>query len=345
VAKGSTKIDGVNVQPTRSIQVKDHLRSHQQKFNRRQLFQSAAIGAGCVLVGKRSLADAPAPRALPPVAVFSKLYQQLKLDFEQSAEVTSDAGLDGIDSAVRAGGEILPEHAVDEMPRYAEALAKHGAKMLLLTTDIVGVDSPHARDVLTTGKKLGIRYYRLGFWPQRPDTAPEKQTAQIQASLKELAAMNRELGVCAVLENHSVIGSKVGDKSATTGRGYAGGDLNQLYEIVNDFDPEQIAVAFDIGHAIIMHGDDWHQHFERLRDHIRIVYLKDVKQSERFVALGEGEVGKTDFIQLLVKMDYRAPLSIHIEYPWAPEGQKTRAAMVETLKNSRRVLADWWQRA
>jgi len=50
-------------------------------------------------------------------------------------------------------------------------------------------------------------------------------------------------------------------------------------------------------------------------------------------------------MELLVKMNYREPLCIHIEYPWASDGQRTRAAMIETLKSSRRQLADWWQRA
>lgn len=307
---------------------------------------AAAIGASGILDGQRSFASSAAQLPLPPVAIFSKLYQELKLDFEQSGAVTAEAGLDGIDCAVRAGGEILPEQAVEMMPKYAEALEKHGVKMLLLTTGIVGVDSPSARDVLVTGNKLGIRYYRLGFWPNRPDSPAEKQTAETKARLKELAAMNRELGVCGLFENHSATGTKVGAKSdLRKAGGYVGGDLNELYDLVHDFNPDQIAIAFDLGHAIVEHGDDWHKHFERLKDHIRIVYIKDVKQSARFVPLGEGEFGRTDFFTLLKGMNYREPLCIHIEYPWAPAGKKTRAAMVETLKNSRRVVGDWWQRA
>ena len=85
-----------------------------------------------------------APGFVPPVAVFSKVYQELKLDFEASAEVTAEAGLDGIDCAVRDGGEIVPEQAADQMPLYAEALRRHGARMLLLTTGVRGVSSPHA---------------------------------------------------------------------------------------------------------------------------------------------------------------------------------------------------------
>jgi sugar phosphate isomerase/epimerase len=305
-----------------------------------------AGGIGCAFLIERSFAGAEPAAVLPPVAVFSKLYQELKLDFEQSAEVTAEAGLDGIDCAVRDKGEIEPERAADEMPRYAEALGKHGVKMLLLTTGILGVDSAHCRDILSTAKNLGIRYYRLGFWPRPPDVAADKHVAEIQARLKELAALNRELGVCALFENHSASGTKIGPKSGgSKSSGMAGGDLSELYEIVKDFDPNQIAVAFDLGHAMIMHGDQWHQHFERLNGHIRIAYIKDVGRTARFVPFGEGEFAKTDFFTLLKKMNYRTPISMHIEYAWAPDGKKTRPTMVEMLKNSRRVLGGWWEQA
>ena len=308
------------------------------------------------MLGDRGFAADGANLAIPPVAIFSKLYQELKLNFEQSAEVTAEAGLDGVDCAVRAGGEIEPERAADDMPRYADALAKDGAKMLLLTTGILGVDSPHCREILATAKKLGIRYYRLGFWHKPADAAAEKYLGEIKARLKELAALNRELGVCALFENHSAPGTKVGGASQPEASarkllaegkssGMAGGDLAELYEIVKDFDSDQIAVAFDLGHAIIMHGDEWHAHFERLKSHIKVAYIKDVGRTSRFVPFGQGEFVKTDFFTLLKQMNYRAPISMHIEYAWAPDGKKTRAAMVDMLKKNRQVLAQWWERA
>jgi sugar phosphate isomerase/epimerase len=303
--------------------------------------RTTAGGVSGALLAEWSFAAAEPGSSMPPVAVFSKLYQELKLNFERSAEVTAEAGLDGIDCAVRDKGEIEPARAADEMPRYAEALGKHGVKMLLLTTGILGVDSAHCRDILSTAKKLGIRYYRLGFWPRPPEVRAVKHVAEIKARLKELAALNRELGVCALFENHSAPGPKSGGSNSS---GMAGGDLSELYEIVKDFNPDEIAVAFDLGHAMIMHGDQWHQHFEQLKGHIRIAYIKDVGRTARFVPFGEGEFAKTDFFTLLKKMNYRAPISMHIEYAWAPDGKKTRPAMVEMLKNNRRVLGEWWEK-
>ncbi len=310
------------------------------QINRRQFVKSAgrtmaAVGAGSILTGEAPCADLAGESPLPPVAVFSKVYQELKLDFEQSAEVTAEGGLEGIDCAVRPAGEILPEHAADRMPRYADALHKHGVRMLLLTTAIQGVSSPHAREILVTAKSLGIRYYRLGYWSHRPDVPAEKLCAEIKSRLKDLAAMNRELGLCALFHNHSAGGDKAS--------GPAGGDLDELYDIVSGFDPDQIAVAFDLGHAIISHGDEWRPRFEKLKDHIRVVYVKDVARPARFVAFGQGEFGRTGFFRMLARLNYRAPLSMHIEYDWARHAKKARALLVETLKRNRRVLGQWWK--
>jgi sugar phosphate isomerase/epimerase len=312
-----------------------------RQITRRHFIEAAgrtvvAVGAGSILAGEDGLPCLAAEGFLPPIAVFSKVYQELKLDFEQSAAITAEAGLDGVDCPVRPAGEILPEHAADRLPQYAEALAKHGVRMLLLTTTIQGVNSPHAEGILSTGKKLGIRYYRLGYWRRQKDVPVKELCVKIKSSLKDLAAMNGEIGVCALVSNHS-------SRSATAG--FVGGDLGELYDIVKDFNPDEIAVAFDLAHAIITHGDEWRTHFQRLKEHIRIVYVKDVQRSSGLVPFGQGEVGKTDFFQLLVKMNYRAPVSMHIEYDWAPGGKKTRATLLETLTRSRRMLGQWWKGA
>ena len=188
--------------------------------------------------------------------------------------------------------------------------------MRLITSGILGVDSPNARDVLAAAKKLDIRDYRLGFWYYRSANKSdrEKSRAEIRARLKELAAMNHEMGMCGLFQNHS------SDKNEATGP--VGSDLNELHDLVKDFDPNQIGVAFDLGHAIISHGNAWPEQFERLKDHIRVVYIKDVRRPAKFVPFGQGEFGRTDYFQRLIKMNYHAPLSIHIEFPWARKERK-----------------------
>ncbi len=297
---------------------------------------AAALNASRLLSGDES-AGSGAETSMPPVAVFGKIFQELKLDFQQSAQVTADAGLDGVDCAVRPKGEILPEQSAEQLPRYADALARRKLRLLLMATEIRGVDSPHAREILSAGKKLGVGDYRLGYWLHQPEVPAEKLRAEIRSRLKELAAMNGELGVCGLVQNHSSWSGK--------GRGPAGGDLDELYDLVKDFDPRRIAVAFDLGHAIIVHGDAWRPRFEKLKPHVRVVYVKDVQRPARFVPFGQGEFGRSGFFPMLARMNYRAPLSMHIEYPWAPPGKKTRSALAAVLKENRRALGQWWKGA
>ena len=115
-----------------------------------------------------------------------------------------------------------------------------------------------------------------------------EQVREIRAQLKDLAALNQQIGIGAIFQNHS-----------PSGRSYVGGDLAEMYDIVKDFDPAQIGVAFDIGHALVVHGDDWRRHFEKLKSHLKIAYVKDVKREGRWVPFGEGDIGSTGYFKLL----------------------------------------------
>ena len=293
--------------------------------------RTVAATSTAALCGAGALPAFSAEQWPPSVVVFSKIYQDLKLNFEDAAVLTAEAGIDGIDCPVRPGGEILPEHAVQQMPQYAEALKKRGLQMPLLTTGITSVASPHAEDILRMAKQLGVQYYRLGFTNKQPDAPPGKQVSEVRAKLKDLAPLNKELGIGAVLENHSA-----------SGRGYVGGDLSEMYEVVKDFDPAQIGVAFDIGHAIIAHGDDWRRHFEQLKSHLKVAYIKDIKRGQGFVRFGQGELASTGYFKLLKQLRYRAPVSLHIEFDWTDGGKsKTRPALLKALQESARVLRHW----
>lgn len=317
-------------------------------FSRREFLARAALATTTSALWPRELqsaaaAAAPPPPAAtvtptvfdPPVAIFSKVYQALHLTFDQAAEVTAEAGLDGVDCPVRPGGEIIPERASEDMPRYDEALRRRKVRMLLLTTGITHVETPHAETVLRTARRLGVGYYRLGMKYHRADQPVAEQVQAYKTHLKDLAALNRQVGICGVLQNHSP-GSKR----------HFGGDLDELYELVKDFNPAEIGVAFDLGHALIVHGDDWRRHFERLQPHIRLAYVKDTLRPRRFVPFGEGEFGKTDYFTRLKKMGYRNPLSVHIEFDWARHGgARTTAGMVKSCRATLDVLKRWLAQA
>ena len=290
----------------------------------------AASSVPALCSGNASLLLAQAA-PVPPIVVFSKVYQELKLDFEEAAAITAEAGINGIDCPLRPGGEILPQNATRELPLYVDTLRKRGLQLPLLTTAITGVSSPWAEDILRTAKKLGVQYYRLGFINTDPNSPPGQQVREIRAELKDLAALNKQIGIGAIFQNHS-----------PSGRSYVGGNLAELYEIVRDFDPAQIGVAFDIGHALLVHGSDWRQYFEKLKTHLKVAYVKDVKRDGRWVPFGEGDIAPTGYFTLLKQLRYQAPVSMHIEYDWSNgDKARTRANLLKVLKDSSRVLRRW----
>src|SRR6266849_3359794 len=146
-----------------------HTRGVKPHLSRRSFLLKTAAASAAALCRPAFLSSLAAEKLAPPIAVFSKVYQTLKLDFEDAAALTAEAGLDGIDCPVRPGGEISPERAAEDLPRYAAALRQRSLQLPLLTTAITGVSSPHTEDILRAAKKLGVQFYRLGFTERQSD--------------------------------------------------------------------------------------------------------------------------------------------------------------------------------
>lgn len=295
------------------------------------IMKTALLSSAAAVAGGGAFSTLGADKFAPPVAIFSKVYQTLKLNFDDAAAMTAEAGLDGIDPPVRPDGEVLPERVEEDLPKYAEALRKHNKQILLLTTAITSPSSPNAEAILRTAKKLGVQFYRLGFTEQQKDVPIDKQISEVTAGLKDLVALNREIGITAMYQNHS-----------PSGHSYVGGNLDDLATIVKDFHPDQIGVAFDIGHALVVHGKEWRPHFEKIKAHLKVAYVKDVKIGGRWVHFGQGDIGQTGYFKVLKEMNYHAPISMHIEFDWTEKGKtKTRQALVAALKESVQVLRKW----
>lgn len=301
------------------------------RHSRREFLARAVALPTVVAAGSAFAAESPGNFA-PPIALFSKVCREAGLSLEQSADLVGAAGLDGVDCPVRPRDEILPERVKEDLPRYAELLAQRGRKVLLVTTAITDPDSPHARDILDTARRLGVRWYRLGS-PRVPRGASvPKLVAETRAQLKTIAALNAELGLCALLQNHSPGGDG----------GYLYGDLDVLAQVLEGFEARQVAAAFDLGHALLVHGDGWADRFDRLRPQLGVVYVKDTHRQRRFVPFGEGEFGQTDWFKRLKALRYSAPISLHIEFNWDDAGKaRTREALLKAATDSTRTLRGW----
>ncbi len=248
-------------------------------------------------------ASAPARRF--PLIAFTKPFQML--GYGETADLIAQVGWEGAEVPVRAKGQIEPERVEEELPKMHEAMKKRGLAIGLITTDIVDPSTPHAEKVLRTAKALGITRYRLGVHRYKADEPPLAQLNALKPGLRELAALNKQLGVQGGLQNHS-------------GAGMVGCAVWDIHELVRDLDPRALGICFDIGHATVEGGTSWPIEARLMEPYFVCVYVKDfawAKGAKGFAPkwgpLGEGMV-RREFFDWLKKSSYTGAISQHVEY-------------------------------
>lgn len=292
-------------------------------LSRRRFAQLAAAGSLALA--------APAPAAAPggrwPIIGFSKPFQSLGP--EPTADTVAEIGWDGIECPVRAKGQILPERVEEDLPKLAEALRKRGKDITIITTDVKNAAQPLTQKVLRTAARLGIKRYRLSFWKYAQDKPIPAQLDEIRAELRDLAALNQELGLQAGFQNHS-------------GADYVGAPVWDIWQLVRELDPKRMGACFDIGHATLEGGYSWPIEARLMESHLTAVFVKDFVWKRggkgwkaEWCPLGEGMVNQ-GFFAWLKKTSFNGPLSQHHEYDHG-EGKP----MIARMQRDLRVLREW----
>lgn len=267
------------------------------KLTRRRFLAGATAASALALMPL----PVPAKVAGRKICAFEKPLQFL--NFDELADLFAKWGFDGVEATARDGGHVLPERVEQDLPLWHEALRKRGLEITVLTTGINSVDSPHAEKVLRAASRLGVKRYRM-LWYQYDLQRPIlPQLEAIRPKVARLAAMNRELGLTALYQNHS------GDRMV-------GAPIWDIYSVIKDFGPNEIALAYDVRHAAVEGGLSWPIQLNLVRSHLGAVFVKDFVWEEgkvRNVPLGEGRVDKKVFAQLK-EMNFTGPFSVHVEY-------------------------------
>jgi sugar phosphate isomerase/epimerase len=260
---------------------------------------------GAALLGSQL----PVTAAQPPLklAIFSKHLHWAGWD--EMAAFAAEAGFDGIDLTVRPGGHVAPERAAADLPRAAAAIRKAGLDLPMITTAIVDAATPHAAAVLRAAASLGVRRYRWGGMLYN-DTAPiPAQLDALRRRAAGLADLNRSLGVTAMYHTHS--GMEVG------------APIWDLYLLLKEFDPAELAVNYDIGHAVVEGGfGGWVRSAQLVRPWMRGVALKDFRWAAdangkwlpEWRPPGEGMVDFPRFFRMLRQQAFAGPVQVHFEY-------------------------------
>jgi len=250
-----------------------------------------------------------------PIAAFEKALQHLPP--EQMADLLAELGFMGVATPVRPKGRVLPERVEEDLPKLVEVLAKRKLEVTELTTNINDAADPLAQKILRTAAKLGLKRYRMGPWKYDLNQPIAAQVEAKKPMVKDLAALNRELGLTAVYQVHS-------------GANYFGAAIWDIYQLFKDYDPKQMAIAFDIRHATVEGGTTWELNFNLIKSHLGLVYAKDFTwqgKKAQNVPLGEGMVNPK-FYQMVKASGYDQPVLLHVEYPLAED--------VKTLKEAYR---------
>ena len=250
--------------------------------------------------------------------VFSKHLQAY--GFRELGRALRAIGVAGVDLTVRPKGHVEPEEVADRLPEAAEGLRAEGVRILMITTAITSVGDSHARAVLETAAKLGIRFYKCGYYLYDGFGTVRRALAEARAKLKDLGAMSKEIGVFGGYHNHA------GD--------YLGACPAHLADLVEDADPDGIGLFFDPAHATAEGAcSGWKEGLDYVAPRVRMLALKDFRlvfspEETKFqtVPMGEGIVRWSEFFKAVHRIAGQiGPVSIHAEYD-VPAGEVLRLA-------------------
>ncbi len=265
------------------------------------LAATSATIAGTLLATQTRTSIAAEPAKRQPICVFTKPFNSLS--FDELADAIAEAGFDGIEAPIRAGGHVEPASVADELPKLHEALAKRGLEITILTTDVNDPTDPLSELLLRTAATLGIGRYRMKYFRYDMGKSPEPQIASWRDQMRDLAELNHQFGVQGLYQNHA-------------GGDYFGAAIWDLHLGLADIGKEKIGVAYDVRHAIAEAGMSWQVGLNLIRDKIAAMYVKDFRwngDQTVNVPLGEGRVNQSAIGQLKLKT-FDGPISLHEEY-------------------------------
>jgi sugar phosphate isomerase/epimerase len=294
------------------------------RISRRQFTLAAAAMATAFAGPTRAFAKASTKRRYQYCA-FTKFLQSMS--FDELSDAIAAAGFDGVEVTARAKDSCIhPERAADELPKLHEALAKRGLTIMILTTDVVRADQPHARTMLEAAAKLNIARYRMGFCRYDLQQPILPQLAALQPVFRDLAAMNREIGIAGLYQNHC-------------GADMMGATIWDLHSLIKDYPISELGCVFDIRHAAVEAGEAWPVYYDLMKPHMGAVSVKDFRWNGRksqHMPLGKGEVDPR-FFKMLRQSDFAGPISVHVEYLPKADAAENLAA----IKTDFATLLEW----
>ncbi|MDB5338571.1 MAG: Xylose isomerase-like barrel [Planctomycetaceae bacterium] len=302
-------------------------------MRRRDFLQTGglATAATCLmnpLIANVAAAEQPVPATKPVVPVgericlFTDHLDDHGFSYAELAKMISPLKIAGPDLTVRGGGVISPDRVAEELPKAAAAFRDQGLSIPMLSTNLTSATDPTARPMLSTMGKLGIGYYKLGYYHYHDITHWESELVARRKDVAGLLELGKPFNVHAGLHNHSGAG--------------IGGALWDAWEMLGPLDPQGVGFYYDPGHGTVEGAKHaWKLNLQRISPRLTMVALKDFVWEKtsggwqtRWCPLGQGQVNWSEFFKMLAGIPFQGPMSVHIEYE---PGGSTR---VERIDNS-----------
>jgi len=272
-------------------------------MNRRQFIGTTLVGSTLV---QNALQAEPLAAYQQKIYVFSKMFHWIE-DYEQLAKTIKGIGFDGLDLTVRPGGHVLPERVEEDLPKAVAAFKKHQLELPLMVTAILDAN-PQTERILKTAQSLGIKHYRMGWYPYDMKKDIISQAKAFGEKMKSVAELNQKYGLTANYQNHS--GS------------YFGSPIWDLYQQLQTIKPTLVGSQYDINHATAEANGSWEVGFHLISPHIQSIAIKDffwIKKNGKWgkegCPLGEGVINWERYMALLKQKNFQVPITMHYEYP------------------------------
>lgn len=289
----------------------------------RRLALQAGLVAAFAVASSANAVDTPEAKPRPiheRICVFTDHLDDDGFAYAEVAVHLKELGVAGPDLTVRPGGLVPPDRVADELPKADAAFREKGLTIPMVSTGLTSARDPAARPTLAACGKLGIRYFKTGYYKYDDPDRWEERIASARKDLASLIELGKEAGVCAGIHNHA--GPTVG------------GMMWDGVELLKSLDAKWVGAYFDPMHATIEGGNfGWQVGFRRLAPRLKMVAVKDFVWEKtasgwrtKMCPLGEGMVRWPEFFRLLAKVPFAGPLSLHIEYD---VGGKTKAAKLD----------------
>lgn len=286
---------------------------NRREFLNRTTLAGASFALGSCLAADKALraAEAEPSTGTNKIGAFTKSFQDLAIP--QVCQAFHQMGLDGLDLTVRPGGHIEPVDAPHQLPLAAAAARDAGTEILFLTTAITDADDQADR-LLASAAEIGLDRVKLGYYRYTQFGGLAEQMSQIRKRLSRVARMAAKHEVLPCVHIHS--GAFVPSHGT------------QLYQLLQDFSPQEIGAYVDPLHMTVEGGGDgWRQGLDLLAPWIALAAVKNfvwkprgrdkhgqMRWETEKVPLADGVCPLPEFVTALKELGYKGTYSLHSEY-------------------------------